>query len=377
MQNEFLPGISVVIPTRNRSKLISALLDSLNSAAKSYRGPSEIILIDDSSPDEAAIIRMLCQQEGALYLAGPPSVRQKRNIGIQHATYPIVLFVDSDCQATTKLFGQHARIYLEAEKDVAGVVGVTEFVGRNSLMWNVISRTQFLNAFSFARRLDYAPWATCTNTSYLREVLNEVGGFEVGFPFRLGGDDVDLGLRLNKSGYRIKCNPEAEVFHTRETWDSFGAVWKRAFRWGRMDLHLYYRKHSDRTTPGLPKFSHIFLMLSLAGVILSIAKASAWHLLLPFVWAALSLVLQGVATVRVSQESWRYLPHEMLADMLGLAFEFGTVIEAIRRLEPSVFYKAIQRGPVLPGFVQSEWQVQTWSMWFAIIATLILFGALR
>lgn len=376
MWKEFLPGISVVIPTRDRSKLISALLDSLNLAAKSYQGPSEIILIDDSSPGEASIIRSLCQQGGALYLAGPPSVRQKRNIGIQQATHPIVLLVDSDCQATIGLFSQHARVYAEAEKDVAGVVGVTEFVGRDSLMWKVISRTQFLNAFSFARRLEYAPWATCTNTSYRRDVLNEIGGFEVDFPFRLGGDDVDLGLRLNKKGYRIKCNPDAEVFHTRETWNSFGAVWKRAFRWGRMDLHLYYRKHRDRTAPGLPKFSHIFLMLSLAGAILSIAKASAWYLGLPFVWAALSLVLQGMATVKVNQESWRYLPHEILADVLGLAFEFGTVIEAICRLEPSVFYKSIQRGPVLPGFVQSEWQVQTWSMWISIVSTLILFGAL-
>ena len=262
-------GITVVIPTRNRSKYIEPLLSSLKVAANNFQGSSEVILIDDSIPKEALIIEEICKRYGARFYPGSTSVRQKRNLGIEKAQYSIVLFVDSDCEAKPDLFIQHAKTYMElceSEKNVAGVVGVTNFVGPDSFMWQVIQRTQYLNAFSFAKRTEYAPWATCSNTSYRRDVLIELGGFETEFPFRLGGDDADLGIRLNKAGYRIKSNPQAEVDHTRATWNSFLAIWKRAFRWGRMDVHLYYRRHKDRIIFGFPKFSNVFIVIDRANV---------------------------------------------------------------------------------------------------------------
>lgn len=191
----------------------------------------------------------------------------------------------------------------------------------------------------------------------------------------VGGDDVDLGLRVNKSGYLIKCNPEAEVLHAQETWGSFIAVWRRAFRWGRMDLHLYHRKHEDRVAAGLPKFSSIFLMLALVATVEAIIHLSALPLLIPILWAALTLILQAAASVIITSESWRCFFHEMLADVMGLGFEFGTLIEGLVRKEPSVFYKTVQRGPVLPTFEQREWVAQSWSMWVAIVLTLLAQGA--
>lgn len=368
----FLPGISVVVPTFNRARYIPSLLTSLRLAADNFRGPSEVIVVDDSSPEEASLTRQLCEQNGARYLNGTASVRQKRNLGIQSAIHPIVLFVDSDCQVMPDLFYQHSSLYPDAEHDMAGVVGVTEFVGRSGWLWEAIQRTQFLNAFSFARRMEFAPWATCTNTSYRRDVLLEHGGFDVNFPFRLGGDDVDLGLRLNKAKYRIKCNARATVLHTRETWNSFPAIWRRAFRWGRMDVHLYYRKHRDRIGPGLPKFGHIFLLLALLSLSLVFHNASARLLLLPLVWWVSTLIIQALLTVRVNNEPAHYILHEIVADMLGLAFEFGALLEGIRCREVSVFYKTVRRGPVLPGFEQREWLIQHWSMWLGIIFTMLV-----
>lgn len=370
-----LPGISVVVPTWSRSRHVEELLASLGAAAERFTGPSEILIVDDSDPEEAADIQRLCERHGARYIRGTASVRQKRNLGIEQALHPVVLFVDSDCRATPDLFWQHARIHAEGDGLVAGVAGVTEFVGRESWMWEVIQRTQFLNAFSFARRMEQVPWATCSNTSFRRHVLQELGGFDTGFPFRLGGDDLDLGLRVHDAGYRIRSNPEAEVNHARDTWDSFTAVFRRALRWGQMDVHVFFRKHRDRVAFGMPKLSHVFLLFALAALALAALTASAWPLVLPFVWGTLTLLLQAGATVAIRRAPLQSLPQELAADLLGLAFELGTLFEGIRRRELSVLWKTVRRGPVLPGFEQQEWILQGWSMWIAAALVLFLSGA--
>ena len=368
----FSSGISVITPTFNRAEFLPALFKSLRKAAQNFNGKVEIIVVDDSSPREAELTRQLCKENGAIYLAGTASVREKRNLGIQSATNEIVLFVDSDCVATEDLFSQHICSYEDTDSRIAGIVGITEFIGEESWFWDVVSRSQFLNAFSFARRMEFAPWATCTNTSYKREVLIELGGFEVNFPFKLGADDTDLGLRLNKAGFKIKCNPQAVVFHTKETWNSFFAVAGRAFRWGRMDLHLYYLKHSDHLYFGNPKFSHIFLLLTSWAIIESLLFFSPKPLLLPFIWAIITLISQAVATIIVTAKSLRYILSELLADILGLTFEFGTIIEGVIHFEPTVFYKTVRRGPMLPTFEQNEWIVQTWCMWFGILIIMLI-----
>jgi GT2 family glycosyltransferase len=361
-----LPGISVVVPTWNRSQHIAGLLASLGAAAERFEGESEILLVDDSDAAEALAIQQLCELHGARYIRGTASVRQKRNLGVEKAAHPVILFVDSDCRAAPDLFSQHARIHAEGDPSVAGVVGVTEFAGRESWMWEVIRRTQFLNAFSFARRMENAPWATCSNTSYCRDVLRELGGFDVGFPFRLCGDDVDLGIRVNAAGYRIRSNPEAVVTHTRETWDSFPEVWRRALRWGRMDVHLYFRKHRDRVELGMPKLSQVFLLLGLVSLAQAIATRSGWPLTLPFLWAGLSISLQAGVTVVSRREPWRCFVQELTADLLGLTFELGALFEGVWRRELAVLWKTVRRGPVLPGFERKEWLLQAWSMWLAV-----------
>jgi cellulose synthase/poly-beta-1,6-N-acetylglucosamine synthase-like glycosyltransferase len=292
-------------------------------------------------------------------------------MGVEQAQYPNILFVDSDVMAAPGLYTQHAATLLAAGDDVVGSVGVTRFVGPDSWMWDTIARTQFLNAFDFAERMPFPPWATCSNTTYRRQALLDIGLFDTTFPFRLGGDDADLGIRLAKAGFRLASAPEAVVFHTRETWDSFSAVGRRALRWGRMDLHLFFLKHRDRIAVGLPKFWHIFLMLAAVGGVQAAISGSVWPGLLPLLWASLTLIMQGITTVRIKREAWRFLPNEVAADILGLIFEAGLILEGIKRGQPSVFYKGVQRGPVLPVFAQQEWLAQGWSMWLAVMLVMV------
>lgn len=358
-------GISVVVPTRGRARLLERLLRSLNEARSQFEYPSEILIVDNSPELTRLELEQLCRNYQARYLPGTPSVREKRNLGIKEAYYAIVLFVDSDCAVTSHLFDEHIKGYQENDPSIGGVVGVTEFVGEDSWMWDVIERTQFLNAFSFAQRMEFAPWATCSNTSYRKDVLEELGGFETDWPLKLGADDADLGLRLGKAGYRLHCNPNAVVFHTRETWSSFSAVWKRAFRWGRMDVHLYYRRHKDRVKVLFPGFRHLLLLLSLASVLEAVVSLSPWPLFSPLAWLLLVLAFRATLTLMWERKRVGDFWKELVADMLGMAFELGTLFESIIRWEPTCFYKSVQRGPILPTFAHQELIIQEWSLWLS------------
>ena len=371
-------GISVVVPTRGRVRLLEHLLRSLNEARAQLEYPVEVLVIDDSPKLARQEIEQLCRSYQARYLPGTPSVREKRNLGVQEARYAIVLFVDSDCEITPHLFNEHIEGYRKGDSSIGGIVGVTEFVGEDSWMWGVIERTQFLNAFSFAKRLEFAPWATCSNTSYRKDILEELRGFETNWPMKLGADDVDLGLRLGKAGYRLHCNPDAIVFHTRETWNSFSAVWKRAFRWGRLDVHLYYRRHKDRVKTLLPGFRNLLILLSLVSVLEAAISLSPWPLLSPLAWIVFVLVFRAMLTLVWERKGIGDFWQELVADVLGIAFELGTLFESIIKWEPTCFYKSVQRGPVLPTFAYQELITERWSMWLSwLLVNLIQVAILR
>ena len=182
--------MSVIIPTHGRVKLLKSLFISLDKALNESKCQVEILIIDSSEQEDSKKIESLCEKYGAKYIKGSINVREKRNIGIKEAKGEIILFVDSDCKVSQDIFKEHLKIY--DTLDTAGVLGLTEFIGKESFTWEIVRRTKFLDAFYFAKTLpsyvNSAPWGTCTNLSIKKEILEKVGGFDTNFPFRLGGE---------------------------------------------------------------------------------------------------------------------------------------------------------------------------------------------
>lgn len=50
------------------------------------------------------------------------------------------------------------------------------------------------------------------NVSFKKSVLEEIGMFEENFPFKLGGDDLDMTYRVTKAGYMIGSAPNAVTY---------------------------------------------------------------------------------------------------------------------------------------------------------------------
>ena len=366
---------SVVIPTHRRIDLLKTLITSLQKAISNYDGPIELIIIDDSPTNEQNQIKQLCHRSKAQYISGPSSVREKRNIGIRTSDGEIVLFVDSDCKVSENIFKEHLKMY--DKPDTAGVLGVTEFVGKKNVIWRIVERTKFLDAFSFAKTLrnyvDSAPWGTCTNLSFKKEVLEQVGGFDTNFPFKLGGDDTDLGIRINKAGYKIKMNPNAIVYHTRETWSNFSAVIKRIFRWGRMDYYVFYEKHKDKLSLTLPKPIALFSLLLICGFIDVIMGNVLFGLSLPFIWLLLFLFLEALFKVVSSDDSLKIILLEASAQLLHFLFDFGTALESIKNKNFTFFLKAPLDDPREIIVLWDEKAKETWSIIFSALFVLLIF----
>lgn len=363
-------NFTVVVPTYKRVRFIKNLFISLQEALSKFNGEVEILIIDSSQREDSEKIYSLCKQYGVRYIKGPPNVREKRNIGIEQAKGDIILFIDSDCEVTSDIFAEHLKMY--NEPNTGGVLGITEFIGRETTTWKIVKRTKFLDAFSFARTLsnyiNSAPWGTCTNLSFKKEVLQEVGGFCTNFPFRLGGDDTDLGIRINKAGYTIKMNPHAVVFHTRDTWNNLLAVAKRVFRWGRMDYYVY-KRHTDKLSFTLPKSITIFFLLIFLVLIKIAINSSIIILLLPFLWFSMFLFLNSFFKIISSKESLKGIFFEIPAQILHFLFDLGTIFESTKNRN----FQALTKEAIDdPRQVILLWDKKVEEIWSIIVSILIV-----
>ena len=363
-------GISIIVPNYNSSRYLAQLLESISRANKPAL-PYEILVVDDSAPAEAQAAETLCDLYHATFLHCPGRVGVKRNFGSQAAHYSLLLFVDSDCRMPATLLQEHAKLLAEPP-EIGAMLGPVEFPGEDSFMWRAVERSQFLGPYSFARRMPHAPWGGAGNLAVKRAAYQAVGGFDSGFLQVPGGEDVDLGLRLNDAGYRIRCNPDALMYHTRETWQDFRKMVRRAFGYGRAHSHIL-EKHRPRTGLEFPRPVVIFLVVALWSFLSLLLTRSPRPLLWLPALSAIFLVAQSILQIRrhrrpMSPLSWL---HEVTGQGLNLVYEAGLVYELLRRgYTWQLFHKIIYaQGQLI--HERDDKIVQMWSLIFGLAALLL------
>jgi len=328
---ELPDGISIVVPTKGRIALTRALLRSLRIAHEHYAGPSEVIIIDDSAPNERNELADLCAQFDAIMLPGSVSVGAKRNTGIERARYNITLFVDSDCEAEPQLLVEHAKAYQgNGAETVGGCVGPTRFVGPDTWLWETLSHTSYVMPFSFPDIMSEVPWGPSSNLSFRTRILRQIRGFDETFPPRPGGEDVDLGLRVVRQGYRIVTNRNAAVRHSKDTWNSLKVMRDRLFQWGRAE-HYLHERHPDRLTLAQPRPLAVFLLVIVIALIQTLLMHNVLYLGLPFVWAFTSVAIFAALTSRYMDRAAPTFAQQALIVLLNQFFESGLIWQGLRR----------------------------------------------
>lgn len=125
--------LSIVIPTFNRYKRLSLLLNSLGVAIKQMNGTFdvEIIVIDDGSEDQTK--NMTTNEMYYIYHQNNNGAASARNKGVELAQYDYILFIDDDCEVPFDYFlfkmQRKLRLYdivygpIQASKRTRGLIG--------------------------------------------------------------------------------------------------------------------------------------------------------------------------------------------------------------------------------------------------------------
>jgi GT2 family glycosyltransferase len=275
------PEVSVIVPARNAARDLRKCLERLQ-ASQNCR--FEIIVIDDASTDETPHVALefgvrLLQTEQR---KGPAIAR---NRGATAARGEILVFIDADVLVYPDTLQRLIRTLHEA--DCAAVFGSYD---TQPSATNLVSQYKNLvhhHVHQHARREATTFWSGCG--AIRRAVFAELGGFAESYS-RPCIEDIELGLRLRRPGYRIVLDKQIQVTHTKRwtVWSLIRTdVFDRGIPWTRLilqqrdmpnDLNL---KMSQRISAVL-----VFMMLIL---LLILARREPSLLIL-----ALSIVLTVV-----------------------------------------------------------------------------------
>lgn len=233
------PQVSVVVPNYNHRSFIMDLLDTLR---KQTGVTFEVVVVDDGSSDGsfAAIV----DRAQALELHGQVvGLRRNcgrstaRNVGIMRARADIVAFIDADCEPAPGWLA-YAVAAFQGGSNIGAVQGPT--------LPHPSQRRPLFSHFIEIRHFD-GTFSTC-NVLYRREALLEVGGFD---PSVIYWEDVDLGWRVCRAGWKGVFAPEALVYHQ--------VVLLTAYQWLLWPLHFAYM---PAKTARYPEYRH-FLFLGI------------------------------------------------------------------------------------------------------------------
>lgn len=228
------PAISVLIVTWNCRALIGECLDHL--FASSIHHPIEVIIVDNASHDATpAFIREQYPQVELIVSGENLGFGRGNNLAATRASGDYLLLLNPDAYLTDRNALAMLIDVLDSDdrKDVAAVApalinpdGTHQLGdgGHAPTISNIVRHQWLLSRFVpgvrgfyfnrpalFRRERIAAQWLAATCLLVRRTVFEAVGGFDPAF--FLYGEDVDLGVRIYRTGLRQWLLPRAQVVH--------------------------------------------------------------------------------------------------------------------------------------------------------------------
>lgn len=220
------PGVAAVIVNHDTRDELLACLDTLPAG-----GADEVVVVDSGSSDGSADAVRAAHPDVAVVELPNVGYGRAANAGVARTRAPVVVVANADTRFAPGSLAQLAAT-MAAEPDV-GAAGprvrypdgrlqasarrmptLTEAAGHAllGLWW---PRNRWTRAYRMAGADPAAPrdvdWLSGCALAVRREAFVSVGGFDPGYFMYV--EDVDLGLRLRRAGWRLRYRPEAEVIH--------------------------------------------------------------------------------------------------------------------------------------------------------------------
>jgi len=209
---------SIVINTLNRASHLRVALESL----RLLRHPQfEVIVVNGPSTDDTETVMRDYADLIRLGRVDEANLSKSRNVGIAMARGDVVCFLDDDATPEPDWLDQLERVYL-SDSQVGAAGGFirdhtgVEFQSR-VLVCDRYGDSEGFSSFEEAGEIDVSPGAwryfsqTGCNSSFRRDALVELGGFDEEFAYFL--DETDVNLRMRDAGWTVTLEPQAEVHH--------------------------------------------------------------------------------------------------------------------------------------------------------------------
>ncbi len=222
---------SVFICTYNRGNLIEGTLRSI--IIDQTKKPDEIIIVNGGGENDCKkVLTEWKKVFSSLIIVNTKNknLASSRNIGLEKCHGDIILQTDDDARPFPDWIDKIVKFHIMYPN--CGVIGGKVIdASKRTFLSNVADVSTFpsYNTIKKVRSL------AGVNSSYKREVINEVGKYDETL-FR--GEDVDYNWRVKLIGWDILYHPELKVKHIhRPTWKS---LFYQHFMYGR--AHYLVRK---------------------------------------------------------------------------------------------------------------------------------------
>lgn len=213
-------AISVAISTLDRPESLGRCLDALLAGEVL---PAEIVVVDQAADRRAAEGVDSRRSPGGpelVYLRQPKrGLGASQNLAVRTARQPIVAVTDDDCIPDPSWLAVIEKVF--NAPDAPDVL-----TGRVLPLPPEGDRTEPVSSRISTERRDFRgralPWEVGSGNNFAlrRDWFDRIGGCDErlgpGSPVR-GGVDMDLFYRLLRAGARTRYEPDALVFHERQT----------------------------------------------------------------------------------------------------------------------------------------------------------------
>ncbi|MCX6641615.1 MAG: glycosyltransferase [bacterium] len=201
---------SIVIPAYNAAGSLPLVLNAL---CRQDFSDFEVIVVDDASTDSTSTIAL--EHDGCLDLQVIRSAEnigraRARNLGVEKARGEIIFMLDSDVEVKPDYLSIHLQLHASRERTVGvGVLCYPPELAKRALARYYPRRGGA--KLKAGQKMPGKYFISCI-ASLPRELFNEVGGFNPAFRV-YGGEDLELGLRLEASGVFFQFLPAAIGIH--------------------------------------------------------------------------------------------------------------------------------------------------------------------
>lgn len=215
--------LSIIIVNWNTRDLLKDCLESIYQSPPDF--PFEVIVVDNGSTDGSQQL-VKSNFPGVILIENEENVGYSRanNIGFSKSKGRYILFLNSDTLVHPKTLDEAVK-FME-ENDDAGIMGCKTLNPDGKIQYSAYSfpslprifayitglnrlfKISALKNFSIIRTVDYV------QGSFLvirRDLLEKLMGFDE--KFFMYNEDVDLCLRVWKSGWKVYFNPDISITH--------------------------------------------------------------------------------------------------------------------------------------------------------------------